>query len=1084
MLTLVLGTDWTHNRDVLLDMIADEVRKEHTGQILMVPEFISHDTERRLCRAAGDTASRFAEVLSFTRLARRVAEFSGQGLGECLDEGGRVVAMASAVRQLHSKLKAYASVETRPEFLTGLVEMVDEFKRCCITSADLLEASKRSTGSFAQKLEELSLILDAYDGLCQQGKRDPRDQMTWLLEQLESSDFGEKHCFYIDGFPDFTRQHLAILEHLISVSPNVVVSMNCDAPDSADPAFEKAGETAGQLLRSAKRLGVPVEIRTLVPEESPLQKVRQSLFLGAVQPDSALRKNLRVFRADSVYGECQAAAQEIFQLVRSGARYRDISVVCTDIAGYQNALKLAFHRYGIPVYISGTEDVLDKSVIHTVLAAVDAALGGFEQADMLRYLKAVLSPLDMQTADNLENYAIIWGIQGGLWQKEWINHPDGLGENWTEQAKAALQDLNRTRAMAIEPLVRLRKGLTEGKNVGEQVQALYAFLEELHFAERLSILAEEMDSEGDNRSAQILNQLWEILLSALEQLQGMLGQTAWDADTFTRLLRLLLSRYTVGTIPPVLDNVVAGPVSAMRCQQQKHLFVLGALEGSFPGYVGAAGVLTDRERMELRTMGVPLTGGADDGLKAEFSDIYGVFCGAEETVFISCPGGQPSYIYRRLRTLVDGEYQLPESLGTADPTDIAAFLVRRGAKDEARELSLQQEYQAVAATESHRLGDLQRQTVEKLYGTKLNLSASQVDKQADCRLSYFLKYGMKAKERKAVTVDPAEFGTYVHAVLEKTARAVREKGGFHEVGLEETLSIADEFSHEYISERFREIESERLNYLFQRNSRELKMVVEELWQELRQSAFVPYGFEVAFGDGGDVNAISIPAKQMQAQLRGFVDRVDLWSEGQQKYFRVVDYKTGKKDFDYCDIFNGLGLQMLLYLFALEDAGESYLGDKFTPAGVQYFPARAPLVSADGLLTDAEAAAAREKLWKRKGLILREETVLAAMEPGEKPKRLSYTRKKDGTLSGDLADRGQFRLLKAYVFQLLGSMVDEIASGKLEANPYTRGSSHNACAFCPYSAICHPEDLDGRRNYKAMTAQRFWEEVEKEVKRNG
>ncbi len=1084
MLTLLLGTDWTQNRQVLLEMISKKVREERPGQILMVPEFISHDTERRLCQAAGDTASRFAEVLSFTRLVRRVAEYCGCSIGECMDEGGRVVAMASAVRQLHSKLKAYASVETRPEFLTGLVEIVDEFKRCCITSADLMEAAKKSQGSFAQKLEELSLILDAYDGLCQQGKRDPRDQMTWLLEQLENCDFGENHSFYIDGFPDFTRQHLAILEHLITVCPNVVVSMNCDTPDSADPAFEKAGETVGQLIRSAKRLGVPVEIRRIAPRNDALQKVLQSLFSGNIQPDSGLQNCLHVYRADTVHEECIAVAEEIFRLVRSGARYRDISVVCTDIAGYQSSLRMAFHRYGIPLYISGTEDVLDKSVIHTVLSAFDAALGGFEQADMPRYLKAVLSPVDVQTCDMMENYAIIWGVRGSLWQKEWTNHPEGLGERWTEQTDELLKRLNQARELAVSPLVQLRKGLTEAKNVRQQVAAIYDFLEQLHYAENLEELAKEMDAEGDNRSAQVLNQLWEILLQALDQLSDVLGDTAWDADTFTRLLKLLLSRYTVGTIPTVLDAVVAGPVNAMRCQQQKHLFILGASEGSFPGYASAAGVLTDQERMELRNMGVPLTGGADDGLKAEFSDIYGVFCGAEETVFLSCSGAQPSYILRRLCTLADGEYQMPAGIGSADPMDMAALLVRFRAKEEAQRLCLDKEYGAVTQADEHKLGDLQESTVSRLYGTKLNLSASQVDKQADCRLAYFLKYGIKAKERKTASVDPAEFGTYVHAVLEQTARTVQEKGGFPNVTLQQTLEIADGYSKEYIADRFREIDSERLNYLFRRNSQELKMVVEELWQELQDSAFQPYGFEVAFGDGGDLGAISIPADKMQAQLRGFVDRVDLWNEDGQKFFRVVDYKTGRKDFDYCDVFNGLGLQMLLYLFALEDEGEEYLGGKFTPAGVQYFPARAPLVSSDGLLTPEEAAAAREKLWKRKGLILQEEAVLAAMEPGEKPKRLSYTRKKDGSLSGDLADRSQFRLLKAYVFRLLGNMVDEIASGKLEPNPYTRGSSHNACEYCPYTEICHADQLEGRRNYRAMSAQRFWEEVAKEVDTDG
>ena len=133
MLTLLLGTDWIKNRDCILNMIAGDVREKKGNRILLVPELITHDTERRLCAAAGDTASRYAEVLSFTQLCRRVSEAVARGVQPCLDNGGRLVAMASAARQLHSRLKAYAAVETRPVFLDSLVNAVDEFKRCCIT---------------------------------------------------------------------------------------------------------------------------------------------------------------------------------------------------------------------------------------------------------------------------------------------------------------------------------------------------------------------------------------------------------------------------------------------------------------------------------------------------------------------------------------------------------------------------------------------------------------------------------------------------------------------------------------------------------------------------------------------------------------------------------------------------------------------------------------------------------------------------------------------------------------------------------------------------------------------------------------
>ena len=195
---------------------------------------------------------------------------------------------------------------------------------------------------------------------------------------------------------------------------------------------------------------------------------------------------------------------------------------------------------------------------------------------------------------------------------------------------------------------------------------------------------------------------------------------------------------------------------------------------------------------------------------------------------------------------------------------------------------------------------------------------------------------------------------------------------------------------------------------------------------------------------------------------------------------MVDYKTGKKDFDYCDVYNGVGLQMLLYLFALEKAGEAVVGEKPIPAGVQDFPARAPLMSADGRLSDEEAEQERIKQWKRRGLLLENEDVLKAMDPDGDMSRMCCTRKKDGSISGDLADREQLRLLEKYVFRVLRKMVDDNASGNVAPNPYTRGTSHDACAFCPYGPVCHKAEVEGRRNYKTMTAQRFWEGVGKEM----
>lgn len=1083
MLTLVIGTDWITNRNTILQKIAADVAAQKQGRILIVPELISHDTERRLCMAAGDTCCRFAEVLSFSRLAKRVSEYDKRPLMSCMDQGGRLVAMASATRQIYSKLKAYAAVETKPEFFSGLIDAVDEFKRCCISSADLMDASYRTQGSLAQKLEELSLLLESYNSVCAQGKCDPRDQMSWLLEELEDSTYGADHVFYIDGFPDYTRQHLNIIRHLIETSANVTVGLVCDQIGSDEMAFAKAGETAAIILQMAEELGIQVEIEYCQAELRPTTAVGQYLFSGDI--DGQRCDALRVVRAKSSYQECEAALETVLQHVSNGARYRDINIACTDMTVYRNVLEMLFEKCDIPLYVSGTDSVLNQPAIHTVLSALEAVQNGFETTDVLQYLKSMASPLNADVCDRVENYVLLWGITGNKWTQPWQNHPDGLDGKWTTAATKQLAELNKARQLVIGPLLNLRKAFDTSENLADMVRGLYSYLESIHYSKRLSSFADELETAGNGREAQVLNQLWDILVSALEQLYDTLGETAWETENFLRLLKLLISQYDVGTIPPVLDAVSVGPMNVMRCQQCKYLIVLGAAEGSMPGYVGSAGVLSDQERTALRKLGIPLSGGSMDGLLAEFADIYGVFTSADAVITVSCADGEASFLYKRLAMLAGGEISLEGALGAAagNDADASAYLLRHCEEDAAHTLDIWKAYTALCQCMEHDLGNISAENVKKLYGTELRLSATQVDQQAKCRLAYFLKYGLRARERRIVEVDPMEFGTYVHAVLEETVRNVMLQGGIHNISAEDMIAIAKEASETYAKERFSALETDRIRYLFNRNWSELERIVYDLWEEMQISQFLPVGLEVAFGDGCPIPAIDVSGNTMSAKLGGKVDRVDSWEHEGKNYFRVIDYKTGSKDFDNCDLLTGYGMQMLLYLFALQDNGEDVVGKNPVPAGVQYFPARVPLITSKGALTAEEADKERMKHWKRKGLLLGDENVLLAMENAESPIRMPYSRKKDG-ISGSLADHKQFMQLRKFVFGRVGEMVDDIASGNVDANPYSRGKSFDACSYCPYDSVCHKASVTNRRNYKTVSDKEFWENIEKAVEEHG
>ena len=74
---------------------------------------------------------------------------------------------------------------------------------------------------------------------------------------------------------------------------------------------------------------------------------------------------------------------------------------------------------------------------------------------------------------------------------------------------------------------------------------------------------------------------------------------------------------------------------------------------------------------------------------------------------------------------------------------------------------------------------------------------------------------------------------------------------------------------------------------------------------------------------------------------------------------MVDYKTGRKSFDLTEVWNGLGLQLLLYLFTLEREGSPLFGEQPVPAGVLYLPAREAVLK--GSRTMDEAAQATSSL---------------------------------------------------------------------------------------------------------------------------
>lgn len=91
MVTIYTGRAGGGKTEALLSAMGEGARAGRR-QLLIVPEMLSHESERRLLQSQGNPIARFAEVLTFKRLAQRVLGEGGHPPA-LLDGGGRVLAM-------------------------------------------------------------------------------------------------------------------------------------------------------------------------------------------------------------------------------------------------------------------------------------------------------------------------------------------------------------------------------------------------------------------------------------------------------------------------------------------------------------------------------------------------------------------------------------------------------------------------------------------------------------------------------------------------------------------------------------------------------------------------------------------------------------------------------------------------------------------------------------------------------------------------------------------------------------------------------------------------------------------------------
>ena len=180
-----------------------------------------------------------------------------------------------------------------------------------------------------------------------------------------------------------------------------------------------------------------------------------------------------------------------------------------------------------------------------------------------------------------------------------------------------------------------------------------------------------------------------------------------------------------------------------------------------------------------------------------------------------------------------------------------------------------------------------------------------------------------------------------------------------------------------------------------------------------------------------------------------------------------------------DVYYGLNLQMILYLFILWKNGKEKYNDVF-PAGVLYMPAGDVDLglSRDASLDDTKRQSISQ--YKMNGFVLEDPQVVSAMEEKVKGIFIPVEQNKDGSLSkrSSLLKLEELGKMERYVNHLILKMAEELHCGEISASPVYSNGGKSPCEYCDYSSVCGQKATASKRPpADDLTKEQFFNEIE-------
>ena len=1116
----VLGRSGTGKSRLCIEEIIDSLCKDDQNcpLILLVPEQATYQAEKAILSSGRTAGYSRLEVLSFERLKFKLI---GESVLPALSTLAREMILHKIIRENAGSLQVFGSLAKGAGLSVQVANFISELHRYSKDPEDVFHFTEiLKTDSANQltcaKFKDIGLIFKEYLALIQGRFADPDMQLRQVCKKVADADFIKGAKIWVDGFAGFSTTELALLTELLKMSSQSKIAL-CLDPATVDlknlnenSLFYPTEKTYAQLVDTLKQahieLTAPVILdkpRRFIKSKS-LETVEKNLFKFGYNSNIEAT-GINIISASSVRTESAFIAKEILRLVKDqGYRYRDIAVIVSDIAQYQHYINAYFTDYEIPFFIDHRRLLNKHPAIGLLCSAFNAIVSAFTTEDVIAYLKSEFCPAEKDDANMLENYCLAFGVSGRDWIAKQSWDFAGPKNKCFDDRK-----IDAIRKQSLAPLLKLKASLT-GNDQGklssiEFTKAVFDFLESLGVSDKIADWIQQAQQQGDFGLADEHRQFYDKFVDVFDELVEVFGNDSLAVMDYFSIVNSAFSQLKLAFIPPTIDQVLVGSIERSRHPDLKAVFLAGATQKQFPSAVRRGGILTDNDRDLAGVNNFELEETTSQSLIQRQYLAYIAFTRASEKLYICYPACDekgnaevPSQFISNVTRLfesVDERFVTEVDFDLAyihNKTQLADMLCSGLGKavydkDAGNRQQLQDLLAAVKQDESLcDVGSLVDQSlsyknqasigsaaVEKLLGNDLSVSATKLGTFANCRYRYFVKYVLELKERDNFKMRPLELGSFYHDVLDRLIKetikhgldiATMEKDQLKQL-LDKVIELAvseDPFISNFNGR------SEHNAFIIRQSQETLQDFVLAMSELISAGNFRPIKSELNFGRDDIDFEIELKSGR-KLSFNGVIDRIDVAKFDGKNLALVFDYKLSSKTFDWSKFYNGLDIQMPLYLLAVKKAIGKNLGID-NVAGAFYLPVKVSYSKSSLAGADKNSD---KFLYKPKGVFDGRyvQAIDKACNEGYS-KYFSFSFK-DGTPYGrygtsSAARQDDFDLMLKFTEKKVVELGKDIFTGKIDIKP-SRLKKQSPCSYCEFKALCRFDwQINDYNNLKAIS----------------